>query len=434
MNPSNTTRTWATRIATTSLLLLGLAWSPDLSYAMPAAATIDQFGAKSSWPSESDWRPIASLNDPIDSGLPGEIDFVGDASNPTAYYFSDSNYWYIRARVHIGSASGSTFHDTILVLIDRNADYQPENSFSWDSKSGDVYKHGLELQIPGLVRPSWAETQMDDNDGASGQKLAGDFQVPTDGTTGDGYLRTIDGQATTNFGSTTFVDIAASWSFLEAKTSLRRTDTWKIQLGSIADSTDHNAIRGDVAGNHNPTDPGLSFGDLLSPTAVVLSSLAASNRAPENVIPISLLINGIVFKIGQAFRGHLDETALPQPGLECPAAGIIVSWKTRIEVRTAGFNIYRSTRPGDGYDRINKNLIPASLDPLLGGSYTFLDTDVSPSTTYYYLLEDIEFSGASVRHGPLTSTTADGSAPGNAILALLHIARCYAERFFSLVK
>ena len=57
---------------------------------------------------------------------------------------------------------------------------------------------------------------MDDVDGSSGQKLAPDFDNSARGGMNgtDGYVRTVDSQSTTNFGSTTFVDFAISCDYL----------------------------------------------------------------------------------------------------------------------------------------------------------------------------------------------------------------------------
>lgn len=290
--------------------LMFLAAFPAETQARPASAIINEFGTKTNWPSDNDWKPMNSLNDPIDAGVPGEIDFIGDATNPGAYFFSDANYWYIRARVHTPTVVSATFHDTILVLIDNNADAKPEYSFSWDSKSNDITKHGLELQVQSVVGSTWATTQMDDRDGQSGQKVAPpDFAVPTDGTTGDGYIRTLDGQVTTNFGNTTFVDFAVSWGYLGRSyqgapiTNLTRTQTWAIQLGSIADSTDHNNITGDVAAGKNPTDAGLSWGSPSSPTAVTLSTLRASGDAKSQLAPWVLVTLGLTVVLGGGALG-----------------------------------------------------------------------------------------------------------------------------------
>ena len=88
-------------------------------------------------------------------------------------------------------------------------------------------------------------------------------------------------------------------------------------------------------------------------------------------------------------------------------ASVVVEWTTANEVDTAGFNLYRSDSPDGPFIQINSSLIPASTDPLTGGQYEYLDTAVEPGRTYYYQLEDVEYSGDITRHGPLKVT-----APG----------------------
>ena len=53
-------------------------------------------------------------------------------------------------------------------------------------------------------------------------------------------------------------------------------------------------------------------------------------------------------------------------------------------------------------------MIPASPDPLLGGKYRFEDTHVVSGQTYYYELEDVEYGGATARHGPIIITAPGG--------------------------
>jgi hypothetical protein len=83
---------------------------------------------------------------------------------------------------------------------------------------------------------------------------------------------------------------------------------------------------------------------------------------------------------------------------------IVVQWETASEINTAGFNLYRSERAEGPYTKVNVQIIPASTDPVLGGKYVYEDTNVVPGRTYYYQLEDVEFSGTTARHGPLTIT------------------------------
>jgi hypothetical protein len=82
-------------------------------------------------------------------------------------------------------------------------------------------------------------------------------------------------------------------------------------------------------------------------------------------------------------------------------ARVVVEWSTASEVDTAGYYLYRSEKPGGPFDRVNKNLIPASNDPLVGGSYSYEDTGVQAGKTYYYQLEDIELDGSRTIHGPI---------------------------------
>ena len=101
-------------------------------------------------------------------------------------------------------------------------------------------------------------------------------------------------------------------------------------------------------------------------------------------------------------------------------AVVIVEWTTASEVDTAGFNLYRSEDPDGPFTRINDHLIPASPDPLLGGSYAFTDTDVVAGHTYYYQLEDVEIDGTATRHGPIeVKAVGDGRTEGLLAIALI---------------
>jgi len=80
---------------------------------------------------------------------------------------------------------------------------------------------------------------------------------------------------------------------------------------------------------------------------------------------------------------------------------VVVEWTTANEVNTAGFNLYRSENPDGPYTQVNSSLIPASSDALAGGQYEYQDTTVEAGRTYYYQLEDVEYSGVTTRHGPI---------------------------------
>jgi hypothetical protein len=82
-------------------------------------------------------------------------------------------------------------------------------------------------------------------------------------------------------------------------------------------------------------------------------------------------------------------------------ATVEVEWTTASELSTVGFNLYRSDSQEGVYQKVNDELIPASPDPLIGGSYTYLDTQVKPGVTYYYQLEEVEAQGNGARYGPI---------------------------------
>jgi hypothetical protein len=83
---------------------------------------------------------------------------------------------------------------------------------------------------------------------------------------------------------------------------------------------------------------------------------------------------------------------------------VTVEWSTASELNTAGFNVLRGDNPNGPFTRLNAEVIPASPDPLVGGSYVFTDTHVVPGQTYHYQLEEVEFSGSTTPQGTVVVT------------------------------
>jgi hypothetical protein len=86
------------------------------------------------------------------------------------------------------------------------------------------------------------------------------------------------------------------------------------------------------------------------------------------------------------------------------AGKIILSWSTESEIDNAGFNLYRASSENGAYIKINDSLIPAQGSSTRGVAYEFTDKDVKNRKTYYYKLEDIDLSGISTMHGPVSAT------------------------------
>ncbi len=83
---------------------------------------------------------------------------------------------------------------------------------------------------------------------------------------------------------------------------------------------------------------------------------------------------------------------------------VTVEWSTASELNTAGFNVLRGDHPDGPFTRLNADVIPASSDPLVGGSYVFTDTNVTPGQTYYYQLQEVEAGGSTSPQGTVVVT------------------------------
>ncbi len=101
-----------------------------------------------------------------------------------------------------------------------------------------------------------------------------------------------------------------------------------------------------------------------------------------------------------------DDTYIELVSFEAKSRGrnILVTWETGTEIDNAGFNLYR-VEAGDRTtpEKINDRLIPAKGSPAAGACYEFVDADVRPGITYSYYLVDIETSGKTTRHGPVSA-------------------------------
>lgn len=94
-----------------------------------------------------------------------------------------------------------------------------------------------------------------------------------------------------------------------------------------------------------------------------------------------------------------------------PSPAVTIEWSTASELNTAGFNLYRADKADGPFTQINSELIPASPDPLVGGSYAYTDTQVAAGQTYFYKLEDVETGGAKSDQGTVQVTAEGGLSP-----------------------
>ena len=229
------------------------------------ASTASSFATETNWVgsglnwSSVSWHAMpAGINDGVAesafSSYP-EADFVGNSANPGGYWSTDTSYAYFRMRVATPTLTAIP-NDSFAIMVDLpgvGTTNLPDYAFTWDAKSDNNTNHGLEMQVLATTATgatTWGAISLDDRDGANGSKGLSD--INGNSRTTDGYVRSVDSQSTTNLGTTTFIDIAVSWTYLSSYVpSLTNANfpTWRFAFGTMFNATDHNALNGDIAGS-----------------------------------------------------------------------------------------------------------------------------------------------------------------------------------------
>lgn len=80
-----------------------------------------------------------------------------------------------------------------------------------------------------------------------------------------------------------------------------------------------------------------------------------------------------------------------------PWKGVEVSWSTSHEANNLGFELLRSTAGSGKYIRLTSRLIASRED----GRYVYQDSSAVAGERYFYMLEDLDRSGARTLHGPV---------------------------------
>jgi hypothetical protein len=83
---------------------------------------------------------------------------------------------------------------------------------------------------------------------------------------------------------------------------------------------------------------------------------------------------------------------------------VVLRWTTASEMNNAGFVLYRAASAQGPWQRVTPALIPAKGSESSGASYTFVDRPAGRLArgTVWYLLEDLDLSGAATRHPPVS--------------------------------
>ncbi len=81
--------------------------------------------------------------------------------------------------------------------------------------------------------------------------------------------------------------------------------------------------------------------------------------------------------------------------------GVQLRWHTETETDNFGFNILRSSAVAGARARLNDLIIPGHGTTALPHDYSFIDETAAPGHTYYYYLEDLDYSGQRGLSGPI---------------------------------
>ncbi len=85
-------------------------------------------------------------------------------------------------------------------------------------------------------------------------------------------------------------------------------------------------------------------------------------------------------------------------------AEIVVRWTTASEKDNFGFNVLRALCADGPFARINERIIPGAGTTSVPQAYLFADRNVTPGTTYFYLVQDVATNGTTRDHGPVSCT------------------------------
>jgi len=88
-----------------------------------------------------------------------------------------------------------------------------------------------------------------------------------------------------------------------------------------------------------------------------------------------------------------------------------LSWTTGSELQNLGFHLYRADSEDGPYARITAAVIPGLGSSPHGASYSYVDSGLSNGATYFYKLEDIETTGKTTLHGPVSATPSSDASP-----------------------
>jgi len=122
---------------------------------------------------------------------------------------------------------------------------------------------------------------------------------------------------------------------------------------------------------------------------------------------------GAFWDRGADERGATTEVELASFRARGGDGTVELQWETASELNNLGFHLYRATAGEGPYERITASAIPGLGSSPVGASYGYRDSSLTNGITYFYKLEDIETTGKTELHGPVSATPEAGAPPAS---------------------
>jgi len=154
---------------------------------------------------------------------------------------------------------------------------------------------------------------------------------------------------------------------------IRPVDPWSLKIGTNRDFT----LSWDISLIPSIVSPIMDIGensiDMREKNSTVLTANSYSIyiRSADGTLPVELSL----------FKALLVNE------------GIKIKWRTETETDNLGFNIYRSDTKDGKYIKVNATLIKGVGTDATPHDYFFTDEDVVLGESYYYYIEDVDFTG-----------------------------------------
>jgi hypothetical protein len=192
-------------------------------------------------------------------------------------------------------------------------------------------------------------------------------------------------------------------------------------VAGFTDQTAHLTANGTVYWTADPTGwapYSVNGGPDLFYVRASLASGTYSTPPSEGVIRTDILLFkdcGVLTSDAQIYN-----FAVPPPtAVELAAftasgipGGIRLDWRTASETDNVGFHLHRADSRNGPYTRITGALIAGLGSSPAGRAYVYEELRLEPGRTYYYKLEDLETTGRTMFHGPVSATVPPAVADG----------------------